>query len=97
MTKLMEWLLAVGSVFAVWFALITKKVESSFTKQYFTLIFYSPLFFGISFVIYAAVIVLYRTFTFNNCEEAASELQKEIEEAKEELNKLGYKVPLKVK
>lgn len=40
---------------------------------------------------YAVVTVLYRTFTFNDCPEAAEELQKHIEEAKADLSAKGFK------
>lgn len=40
---------------------------------------------------YAVVTVLYRVFTFNDCPEAAEELQKQIDEAKADLSAKGFK------
>lgn len=45
-----------------------------------------------SFQMYAVVTVLYRTFTFNDCPEAAEELQKQIEESKADLSAKGFKL-----
>jgi Dolichol-phosphate mannosyltransferase subunit 3 (DPM3). len=36
-------------------------------------------------------VVLWRVYNFNDCKEAAQELQTEIKEAKEYLSKKGYK------
>jgi len=41
------------------------------------------------FGIVSACIVLYRTFTFNNCDEAAVELRSQIEDAKKYLKEKG--------
>lgn len=40
---------------------------------------------------YSAFTVLYRVFTFNDCPEAAEEIQKQIEEAKADLAAKGFK------
>lgn len=40
---------------------------------------------------YAAFTVLYRTFTFNDCPDAAKEIQKNIDEAKADLTAKGFK------
>lgn len=40
---------------------------------------------------YAVYTVLYRVFTFNDCPEAAEEIQKQIEEAKADLSSKGFK------
>jgi len=39
----------------------------------------------------SAAIVLYRTFTFNDCPEAAKELLEQIDEARKDLRKKGMK------
>lgn len=41
---------------------------------------------------YSIFIVLYRTFTFNDCPEAADEVQRQIKEAKEDLASKGLKL-----
>jgi len=43
------------------------------------------------FGIYSAFVVLWRTFTFNDCPEAAKELQSQIIKAKADLRKKGFK------
>ncbi|KAF5285767.1 hypothetical protein FQR65_LT13046 [Abscondita terminalis] len=90
MTKFMEWLTVIGCVFCVWAALVTNKIETEFTKDHYTCILFSPVIAVGLFGVYAITTVLYKTFTFNNCEEAAVQLQKEIVEAKEDLKRLGF-------
>lgn len=41
--------------------------------------------------LYAVITVLYRVFTFNDCPEAAAEIQKQIDEAKADLSAKGFK------
>lgn len=40
---------------------------------------------------YAVITVLYRVFTFNDCPEAAEELQQQIDAAKADLSAKGFK------
>ncbi|CAG9770239.1 unnamed protein product [Ceutorhynchus assimilis] len=91
MTKLMEWVLAAGALGAIWLALLTNTVENSLVKDHFKLLLLSPIIFVVLFGLFSLALVLYRVFTFNNCDEAAVELQKEILEAKEDLKRLGFK------
>ncbi|KAF7271815.1 dolichyl-phosphate mannosyltransferase subunit 3 [Rhynchophorus ferrugineus] len=91
MTKLMEWLFVVGTLGAIWLALLTNTIENSFAKDHYDLLLFSPVIFVALFGLYALTLVLYRVFTFNNCDEAAEELQKEILQAKEDLQKQGFK------
>ncbi|KAK4877954.1 hypothetical protein RN001_010460 [Aquatica leii] len=90
MTKFMEWLTVIGCVFCIWAALVTNKIETSFTRDHYTSILFSPIIALGLFGVYAVTTVLYKTFTFNNCEEAAVQLQKEIEMAKDDLKQLGF-------
>ncbi|KAL3272234.1 hypothetical protein HHI36_022717 [Cryptolaemus montrouzieri] len=96
MTKLLEWLTAFSILVTIWIALLTKKVDNSFVEQHPQLLLYSPFIAIILFGLFALAVVLYRTFTFNNAELAAAELQKEIQEARTSLTKLGYKFPSKL-
>ncbi|XP_019876263.2 dolichol-phosphate mannosyltransferase subunit 3 [Aethina tumida] len=91
MTKLVEWVTVLTVLLSIWYTLLTGKVAPTFVNNNYTLILYSPIIFVILFGLYAATVVLYRTFTFNNCEEAAAELQEDIKEAREDLTKLGFK------
>ncbi|EFA04846.1 dolichol-phosphate mannosyltransferase subunit 3 [Tribolium castaneum] len=91
MTKLLEWVAVLGALGAVWLSLVTNTVEFGFVRQYPTAVFYSPVIFVGLFGIYAIIVVLYRVFTFNDCEKAAAELQEEIVEARADLAKLGFR------
>lgn len=75
MTKLMEWLLFATLFFSVWIAAITETVNSSFVTEWQQFILFLPLIVLFLFGLYAGVAILYRVFTFNNCENAAIELQ----------------------
>lgn len=87
----MEWLAVAGVLGSIWLALLTNKIENSFVKDHYNLLLFSPVVFLALFGLYAFILVLYRVYTFNNCEDAAEELQKEIVEAKEDLKRLGFK------
>ncbi|XP_055616020.1 dolichol-phosphate mannosyltransferase subunit 3 [Toxorhynchites rutilus septentrionalis] len=89
MTKLMEWLMAAFAFFGVYFAIIARQVQHEVLDQYMFEIKLSPLVLIVLFGIYSATVVLYRTFTFNNCEEAAKELLEQIKEAKTDLRSKG--------
>lgn len=56
-----------------------------------TLVLISPLLAVGIFGLVSAVIVLYRVSTFNDCKEAAEEIQQQIKEAKEDLSRKGFK------
>lgn len=49
MTKLIEWLSVAGAIFFVWLALITGKIDNSFTKQHYDLLLFSPVILIITF------------------------------------------------
>ncbi|XP_044743018.1 dolichol-phosphate mannosyltransferase subunit 3 [Chrysoperla carnea] len=89
MTKLMEWLFGFSILSAIWLTLVTKKIENDFTRNNPELILISPIILIGLFGIYAVTVVLYRVFTFNNCEKAAEELQKQIAEARKDLLSKG--------
>ncbi|KAK9892532.1 hypothetical protein WA026_020516 [Henosepilachna vigintioctopunctata] len=93
MTKLFEWLSALAILATIWISLLTNKVENSFSKEHPKLLLYTPLISLASFGLYAVFAVLYQTLNFNNCEEAAEELLKDINEAKTSLAFEGYKFP----
>jgi len=85
----MEWLLFAGLFLGIWTAAITGSIESSLIKEWRGFILPLPAILLLVFGIYAAATVLYRVFTFNDCEGAAKELQRQIEEAKAELRIKG--------
>uniref|UniRef100_A0A6M2E2D9 Dolichol-phosphate mannosyltransferase subunit 3 n=1 Tax=Amblyomma tuberculatum TaxID=48802 RepID=A0A6M2E2D9_9ACAR len=86
MTKLMQWLLGLSIFVAVWGALLSQRMGAADTH-----IWLLPVYTCVVFGVYATSVVIYRVLTFNNCEEAATELKKQIVEAREDLKKRGYK------
>ncbi|XP_022126377.2 probable dolichol-phosphate mannosyltransferase subunit 3 isoform X1 [Pieris rapae] len=91
MTKLLEWVSAASAFFAIWYSLIGGYVKHPIIENNMDLILISPIIFLILFGVYAVTVVLYRVFTFNNCEAAFLELQKQIKEANTELTAKGLK------
>ncbi|XP_058060175.1 dolichol-phosphate mannosyltransferase subunit 3 [Anopheles bellator] len=89
MTKLFEWFMAAACFLSVYFAIVLRQVKHDLLDQYMFEIKLSPLFLVMVFGMYSATVVLYRTFTFNNCEDAAKELMEQIKEAKSDLRSKG--------
>uniref|UniRef100_A0A147BHQ2 Dolichol-phosphate mannosyltransferase subunit 3 n=1 Tax=Ixodes ricinus TaxID=34613 RepID=A0A147BHQ2_IXORI len=75
MTKLMQWLLGLSLFVTIWATLLSERLLQS-TSSYRLHIWLLPLYACLTFGVYAASVVLYRVFTFNNCEAAAVELKK---------------------
>lgn len=73
--KLFQWLLGAGLFIAVWLAFVLEKVDIQLTEIQRTLVLISPLLAVGIFGLVSAVIVLYRVSTFNDCKEAAEEIQ----------------------
>ncbi|XP_017781975.1 PREDICTED: dolichol-phosphate mannosyltransferase subunit 3 [Nicrophorus vespilloides] len=90
MTKLMEWLSVLSVLISVWISCFTNRYKFEILDQYKEFILYLPFILIALFGLYAVAVVLYRVFTFNNCVEAAAEVQKQIIEAKEDLAKKGF-------
>jgi len=90
MTKLGQWLLFLSVFAGVWAAyyLPIEPLRDSdpFVKE---AVFWSPLLFVFAFGIVSVLIILYRVATFNDCEAAAAELKKQIEEARADLRSKG--------
>ncbi|CAD6233874.1 GSCOCG00007368001-RA-CDS [Cotesia congregata] len=89
MTKLMEWVFCLALFLGPWTAAITGTIKSPWINEHHTLLLILPIVLIITFGIYALSVVLYRTFTFNNCEEAAKQLQQQIAQAQAELRIKG--------
>ncbi|CAO1430337.1 unnamed protein product [Diamesa serratosioi] len=90
MTKLGEWLFGLTLFFGVYMAVVSKQVKHELIDKYFFEIQILPLILIVLLGIYAVTTVLYRTLTFNNCDEAAKELKKEIVEARTHLKAKGF-------
>lgn len=91
MTKLLEWVSVASAFFAVWYTLIGGYVKHPLIDKYMNIVLLSPILLVILFSLYAVTVILYRVFTFNNCEEAAKQLQEEIIECKKDLQAKGIK------
>lgn len=90
MTKLIEWLSAAFVLFTVWATVLFGGVVRLDHEIRFH-VWLSPVYFVIAFGLCALVVVLYRTATFNDCPEAAAELKKQIQEARQDLRRKGFK------
>ncbi|XP_023245029.1 dolichol-phosphate mannosyltransferase subunit 3 [Copidosoma floridanum] len=91
MTKFMEWLTVAIAMFVAWISLLLNR--SNFSPKVEWYINYFPIIFIFLFGLYAFTVVTYRVLTFNNCEEAAIELQNEIKEARADLESKGIIFP----
>ncbi|XP_024153944.1 dolichol-phosphate mannosyltransferase subunit 3 [Oryzias melastigma] len=92
MTKLMQWLFGVSLLGTLWalvsFDLLDWKVPHTYREVAWPM----PLYLLVSFGCFSLATVGYRVATFNDCEEAAKELQEQIREAKEDLRRRGLKM-----
>ncbi|KAF1381748.1 hypothetical protein PFLUV_G00157220 [Perca fluviatilis] len=92
MTKLVEWLFGVSVVGAAWALVSFDLLDLSLPQTYREVAWPMPLYLLVSFGCYSLATVGYRVATFNDCDEAAKELQGQIKEAKEDLRKKGLKM-----
>ncbi|KAM3596321.1 uncharacterized protein V6R79_012359 [Siganus canaliculatus] len=92
MTKLLEWLFGVSAVAVVWALVTFDLLDLSLPQTYREVAWPMPLYLLVSFGCYSLATVGYRVATFNDCEEAAKELQEQIKEAREDLRKKGLKM-----
>ncbi len=90
MTKVMEWLGLLAFIVASWWGTLRQN-PGGVATTYPNFVLFWPLGLAVMFALYAAFVVIYRTLTFNDCPEAADELQKQIKEAKADLKKKGLK------
>ena len=90
MTKLLEWVSLLMVIFGVWLGILTQNIGNLATV-YPILTLWWPVGLVILFGICALILIVYRVITFNDCEDAAKELTKQIDEAKEDLKNKGLK------
>ena len=91
LTKLAQWLLGLAGFTGLWAMLVASAAQpQNYLHKHEILVLALPIILIGLFGIYAVFVVLYRVFTFNNCEEAAEELTKQIKEAKEDLKRKGF-------
>ncbi|KAM4630316.1 dolichol-phosphate mannosyltransferase subunit 3 [Polymixia lowei] len=92
MTKLLEWVFGVLVLGVAWAILSFDLLDLRLPQTYQEVAWPMPLYLLVSFGCYSLATVGYRVATFNDCEEAAVELQEQIKEAKEDLRKKGLKI-----
>ncbi|XP_076864246.1 dolichol-phosphate mannosyltransferase subunit 3 [Brachyhypopomus gauderio] len=92
MTKLLEWFVAVLLVGGVWGLVTFDLLDFQLPTVYREVVWPMPVYLLVVFGCYSLATVGYRVATFNDCEEAARELQAQIQEAKEDLKKKGLKM-----
>ncbi|MEQ2213638.1 hypothetical protein XENOCAPTIV_018292, partial [Xenoophorus captivus] len=92
MTKLLQWLLGVSLLGAIWTVVAFDLLELSLPRTYREVAWPMPLYLLVSFGCYSLATVGYRVATFNDCDEAARELQEQIKEAKDDLKKKGLRM-----
>ncbi|TRY74319.1 hypothetical protein DNTS_032020 [Danionella cerebrum] len=92
MTKLLEWLLGVSVIGIAWGLVTFDLLDLHVPSQYKELAWPMPVYLLVVFGCYSLATVGYRVATFNDCEDAARELQTQIKEAKVDLQKLGLKM-----
>ncbi|XP_043239800.1 dolichol-phosphate mannosyltransferase subunit 3-like isoform X1 [Amphibalanus amphitrite] len=91
MTMLMRWLFLAAVILGPWMAVLTNRYQSPWVDQNrHTLLLY-PFALIAAFGVYSVCVIAWRVYSFNDCQEAADELQKQIKEAKEDLAKKGFK------
>lgn len=88
MTKLMQWLSVLALLLATWlYLLFGEQVH----PEHRIWVVFLPFFLGSMLAVTSLMVIVYRVVTFNNCQEAADQLQKEIEEARKDLISKGFK------
>ncbi|XP_072284320.1 dolichol-phosphate mannosyltransferase subunit 3 [Pyxicephalus adspersus] len=92
MTKLAQWLLGLLLLGGVWatvtFDLLDLDPPPACREVFWPL----PVYLLVAFGCYSLATIGYRVATFNDCEDAAQELQQQIRQAKEELSRKGMRL-----
>jgi len=85
----MEWLATGVVALGVWIAMLSGQF-GDLNEEKRQLVMLSPILAVIMFGVYSVAIIAYRVATFNDCEDAANEIQKQILEAREDLRSKGF-------
>ena len=88
----MEWLTAFVLLLSVWIAVYTGKWLPDLSRDHPILVLWSPVLGVAAFGFYSVGVIAFRVASFNDCDQAAKDLQKEIQEAKADLKKKGLKM-----
>ena len=89
MTKLLEWLLGSAMVGITWGLLTFDVLDIQLPQAYREVVWPMPVYLLVVFGCYSLATVGYRVATFNDCDEAAKELQAQIIEARADLQRKG--------
>ena len=100
MTKLVEWLAVLTVIVGLWLAITTERNQAerglmwdklwtgeADRSSYIALLW--PVGLVLLFGLYSVVVIAKRVYDFNDCPEAASELHRQIREAKADLKSKG--------
>ncbi|XP_075049422.1 dolichol-phosphate mannosyltransferase subunit 3 [Mixophyes fleayi] len=91
MTKLAQWLLGVILLGGAWVTLTFDLLGLELPGAYREVIWPFPVYLLVTFGCYSLATIGYRVATFNDCEDAAQELQQQIQEAKRDLRGRGLR------
>ncbi|XP_053133541.1 dolichol-phosphate mannosyltransferase subunit 3 [Hemicordylus capensis] len=92
MTKLLQWLSTLTLLGAIWAALTLNLLGlHPLPSPLYQVLWPLPTYFLVAFGCYSLGTVGYRLATFNDCEDAARELQAQIREARDDLTQRGLK------
>ncbi|XP_076448360.1 dolichol-phosphate mannosyltransferase subunit 3-like [Babylonia areolata] len=89
--KLFQWLAGIAVFMSVWSAIVFQLVPVPLSPSWHDVVTVLPLYLLISFACYSLAVVGYRVATFNDCVAASEQLKEQVEEAKEDLKRRGYK------
>lgn len=94
MIKAVEWLLVSTIIVSIWLSKILGVFPDIPYKHNWVnvLLDYLPIHVLLLFGLVSAIIIVYRTLTFNDCPEATTELLKQVELARSDLKKKGYQL-----
>ena len=90
LTKLVQWLILAGVIVSAWLSILTGGSKWSLDHPELALLW--PVILVAGFGLVSVAIIAKRVWDFNDCQEAAEELKKQIAEAKADLSKKGVKL-----
>ncbi|KAK3765468.1 hypothetical protein RRG08_017143 [Elysia crispata] len=89
--KLYQWLLAASIFMAAWLSYVAGFFQTNLRQEYHNIILVLPIYLLMAFASYSLALLGYRVATFNDCIDAAEELQEDVKEARKDLERIGYK------
>ncbi|CAH3136356.1 unnamed protein product [Pocillopora meandrina] len=91
MTKLTEWIIFAGVALSLWITPLTDILPLKVSYKAKEVIWPMPIYALIVFGCYSLATIGYRVATFNDCVEASESLKQEINDARQDLSKKGFK------